>query len=47
MASTVHYLMADGCVHVFGASGVSMAAVVRKAAVPLGKDNVHVFPEWM
>ena len=45
--TTVHYLMADGCVHVFGASGVSMAAVVRKAAVPLGKDNVHVFPEWM
>ena len=45
--TTVHYLIADGCVHVFGPAGVSMGAVVRKAAVPLGKDGVHVFPDWL
>lgn len=46
-ATTVHYLMADGCVHVYGSSGVSMNAVVRRAKVPLGKDGVHVMPEWL
>lgn len=46
-ATTVHYLIADGCVHVFGAAGVSMSAVVRKAKVPLGADGVHVFPDWL
>ena len=46
-ATTIHYLMADGCVHAYGAAGVSMKAVVRRAKVPLGKDGKHVFPEWL
>uniref|UniRef100_A0A7S2DNH2 Uncharacterized protein n=1 Tax=Haptolina brevifila TaxID=156173 RepID=A0A7S2DNH2_9EUKA len=45
--TTVHYLMADGCVHVYGPAGVSMSAVVRRAKVPLGKDGVHIFPDWL
>ena len=45
--TVVHYLVSDGCVHVYGSAGVSMGAVVRKAKVPLGSDGVHVFPEWL
>mmetsp|Transcript_91119 Transcript_91119/g.174757 ORF Transcript_91119/g.174757 Transcript_91119/m.174757 type:complete len:185 (+) Transcript_91119:68-622(+) len=45
--TAVHYLMADGCVHVYSDLGVSFGAVVREAKVPLGDDGVHVFPEWM
>ena len=44
--STVHYLIADGCVHVHGAS-VNTNAIVRKEAVPLGPDGVHCFPQWL
>jgi uncharacterized protein (DUF952 family) len=45
--TTVHYLMSDGCVHVYGQAGVSMSSVVRKAHVPLGTDGKHVFPAWL
>ena len=45
--TTVHYLVSDGCVHVYGSAGVSMGAVVRRAPIPLGADGVHVFPEWL
>jgi len=45
--TTVHYLLPDGCVHVYGDSGVSTAAIVRSEAVPLGEDGVHVFPAWL
>eukprot|EP00930_Biecheleria_cincta_P036932 TRINITY_DN25317_c0_g1_i1.p1 TRINITY_DN25317_c0_g1~~TRINITY_DN25317_c0_g1_i1.p1 ORF type:complete len:199 (+),score=26.38 TRINITY_DN25317_c0_g1_i1:49-597(+) len=41
----VHYLMADGCVHVY--NDVSTDCIVREAAVPLGADGVHVFPDWL
>lgn len=44
--TTVHYLVADGCVHVYGAP-VATSCIVRRAKVPLGKDGVHVFPEWL
>merc|ERR1719498_1839507 len=46
-ATAVHYLMSDGCVHVFNDGGVSTDCIVREAKVPLGKDGVHVFPEWL
>ena len=39
--TTVHYLIADGCVHVYG-EPVSTDAIVRIADVPLGADGVHV-----
>lgn len=46
-ATVVHYLQADGCVHVYGSAGVATGAVVREAAVPLGEDGSHIFPEWL
>eukprot|EP00420_Gonyaulax_spinifera_P035378 CAMPEP_0197880706 /NCGR_PEP_ID=MMETSP1439-20131203/8418_1 /TAXON_ID=66791 /ORGANISM="Gonyaulax spinifera, Strain CCMP409" /LENGTH=404 /DNA_ID=CAMNT_0043500269 /DNA_START=60 /DNA_END=1274 /DNA_ORIENTATION=- len=46
-ATTVHYLKSDGCVHVYADSGVSVSAVIREEAVPLGEDGAHVFPEWL
>mmetsp|Transcript_100343 Transcript_100343/g.323847 ORF Transcript_100343/g.323847 Transcript_100343/m.323847 type:complete len:420 (+) Transcript_100343:87-1346(+) len=46
-ASTVHYLLPDGCVHVYGQAGVPVSAIVREEAVPLGAGGVHVFPEWL
>merc|ERR1712194_704871 len=42
-ATTVHYLRSDGCVHVYGGAGVSMDAIVREEAVPLGANGEHVF----
>jgi uncharacterized protein (DUF952 family) len=45
-ATTVHYLIADGCVHVYGES-VRTSAIVRQVVVPLGADGVHVFPSWL
>mmetsp|Transcript_2264 Transcript_2264/g.6314 ORF Transcript_2264/g.6314 Transcript_2264/m.6314 type:complete len:183 (+) Transcript_2264:45-593(+) len=45
--TAVHYLMSDGCVHVYGGGGVSTEAIVREARVPLGTDGVHVFPDWL
>jgi len=44
---TVHYLLPEGCVHVYGDQGVPMKAVMRQAKCPLGKDGVHRFPEWL
>eukprot|EP00929_Paragymnodinium_shiwhaense_P122096 TRINITY_DN94647_c0_g1_i1.p1 TRINITY_DN94647_c0_g1~~TRINITY_DN94647_c0_g1_i1.p1 ORF type:complete len:140 (-),score=45.98 TRINITY_DN94647_c0_g1_i1:317-736(-) len=44
---TVHYLLPEGCVHVFGEQGVPMDAVIRQAPCPLGEDGVHAFPEWL
>ena len=44
---TIHYLLPDGCVHVYGGDGVPTSAIVREAAVPLGEDGVHIFPEWL
>ena len=43
--TTIHYLVADGCVHVYGI--VSVDAVVRKAHVPLGTNGLHQLPEWL
>jgi len=45
--TTIHYMKPDGCVHVYGEAGVPVSAVMRSAHVPLGKDGVHVFPEWL
>eukprot|EP00440_Ansanella_granifera_P004300 gb/GFBE01004662.1/.p1 GENE.gb/GFBE01004662.1/~~gb/GFBE01004662.1/.p1 ORF type:complete len:420 (+),score=87.31 gb/GFBE01004662.1/:1-1260(+) len=45
--TVVHYLRPDGCVHVYGSQGVSTDAIVREEHVALGKDGVHVFPEWL
>lgn len=45
--TTVHYLIADGCVHVYGAAGVSMSAVMQKEHVPLDGHGNHVFPVWL
>jgi len=44
---TIHYLLPEGCVHVYGEQGVPMEAVLRQAACPLGEDGVHKFPEWL
>ena len=45
--TTVHYLAADGCVHVYGSS-VEWSAVAREPeAVPLGADGIHVMPTWL
>ena len=44
--TTVHYLIADGCVHVYGGP-VLTSAIVRSAPVPLGADGVHKMPEWL
>mmetsp|Transcript_14224 Transcript_14224/g.20939 ORF Transcript_14224/g.20939 Transcript_14224/m.20939 type:complete len:136 (-) Transcript_14224:212-619(-) len=43
---TVHYLLPEGCVHVFGQQGVPMSAVLREEHVPLVDDS-HVFPAWL
>jgi uncharacterized protein (DUF952 family)/mannose-6-phosphate isomerase-like protein (cupin superfamily) len=46
--TTIHYLIPDGCVHVYSSTlGVPMEAVVRTEAVPLGADGVHQFPHWL
>ena len=45
--TTVHYLIADGCVHVYGAPGVGMHLVTQMEHVPLGSDGKHVFPVWL
>jgi hypothetical protein len=42
--TVVHYLVPDGCVHVYGA--VPTSAIVREDAVPL-EGGVHTFPEWL
>lgn len=49
--SVIHYLLPEGCVHVYGdatnaESGVPWEAVARCEAVPW-KDGVHKFPAWM
>ena len=45
--TTVHYLIADGCVHVYGSS-VEWSAVSRPPEhLPLGPDGVHVMPTWL
>eukprot|EP00443_Scrippsiella_acuminata_P022995 CAMPEP_0115226746 /NCGR_PEP_ID=MMETSP0270-20121206/30789_1 /TAXON_ID=71861 /ORGANISM="Scrippsiella trochoidea, Strain CCMP3099" /LENGTH=415 /DNA_ID=CAMNT_0002641177 /DNA_START=52 /DNA_END=1298 /DNA_ORIENTATION=+ len=46
-ATTVHYLLPNGCVHVYGDAGVPLDCIVRDEHVPLGKDGVHVFPAWL
>lgn len=46
-STVVHFLKKDGCVHVYGNAGVTLDMVVREAAVPLGEDGVHKFPEWL
>eukprot|EP00747_Dinoflagellata_sp_TGD_P188115 gnl/TRDRNA2_/TRDRNA2_46608_c0_seq2.p1 gnl/TRDRNA2_/TRDRNA2_46608_c0~~gnl/TRDRNA2_/TRDRNA2_46608_c0_seq2.p1 ORF type:complete len:153 (-),score=32.10 gnl/TRDRNA2_/TRDRNA2_46608_c0_seq2:30-488(-) len=46
--TTVHYLLPNGCVHVYSAAGVSWHAVKRSADVPLGEDGeTRSFPEWL
>ena len=42
-----HYLLPDGCVHIYGSTGVPAAAIVREASLPLGADGNHVFPDWV
>ena len=45
--TTVHYLIADGCVHVYGGS-VEWSAVARPPQhIPLGPDGVHQMPPWL
>jgi uncharacterized protein (DUF952 family) len=34
-------------VHIYGAGGVGVEAVVRQVPVPLGADGAHVFPDWL
>mmetsp|Transcript_115748 Transcript_115748/g.368063 ORF Transcript_115748/g.368063 Transcript_115748/m.368063 type:complete len:415 (+) Transcript_115748:58-1302(+) len=43
----VHYLVPNGCVHVFGEGGVPVGAIVREEPVPLGADGQHKFPAWL
>ena len=43
----VHYLLPDGCVHVYGPGGVPASAIVRQESVPLNDKNIHVFPTWL
>lgn len=46
--TVVHYLIPDGCVHVYGIKGVPTSAIVRQEHVPLDKKTgVHVFPDWL
>jgi len=45
--TTVHYLLPDGCVHIYCDAGLGMAAVTREAAVPLGEGRAHEFPSWL
>lgn len=45
--TSVHYLMSDGCVHVYNDSGVSTDCIVKEAKVPLGPDGAHIFPDWL
>jgi len=47
VSTLVHYLLPDGCVHVYGDAGVSMDAVVREEVVPVGEDGLHTFPAWL
>ena len=44
--SLVHYLVPDGCVHVYGDNGVPASAIVRESFVPL-ENGQHIFPEWL
>jgi len=46
-AITIHYLLPDGCAHVYGKAGVCTDSIVREEDVTLGADGVHVFPEWL
>merc|ERR1712224_559997 len=43
--TAVHYLMADGCVHVYNDNGVSTDCIVKESKIPLGTDGAHVFPD--
>jgi uncharacterized protein (DUF952 family) len=46
-STTVHYLVADGCVHVYGGA-VEWSAVTRPPEhLPLGADGKHVMPAWL
>jgi uncharacterized protein (DUF952 family) len=45
--SMVHYLLPEGCAHVYGPNGVPTSAIVRQEAVPLGEDGNFTFPEWL
>jgi uncharacterized protein (DUF952 family) len=46
-STTVHYLIADGCVHVYGAPVVWSAVAREPCHVPLGPDGVHQMPAWL
>ena len=46
-AVTIHYMLPDGCVHVYGSSGVPTSAIVREGDVPLGAGGTHTFPAWL
>ena len=46
-AVTIHYMLPDGCVHVYGSSGVPTSAIIREADVPLEADGTHKFPAWL
>lgn len=45
--SLVHYLVPDGCVHVYGSNGVPITTIVRDALVPIAESGQHVFPDWL
>ena len=42
--TTVHYLVPDGCVHVFGEVSLERS-LVREAQLPL-ENGTHTFPVW-
>lgn len=46
--TTVHYLLPDGCVHVYGTDGVPTSAIIQQECVPYDAEkNEHVFPVWL
>lgn len=45
-SSVIHYLLPEGCVHVYGEQGVPWDAVSKCVPLPL-KDSVHSFPSWI
>jgi hypothetical protein len=48
IAETIfHYLLPEGCLHIYGKGGCTADAIVQEATCPLGENGVHQFPEWL
>lgn len=45
-ATLVHYLVPEGCVHVYGKAAVPMDLVTQEVPIPLGENGAHVLPPW-